>query len=238
MTQSLEHKDSPVVPASLRRDVETLDQEARDKARGLLDVTATEIADMKQSWTADLLAVHEDFERACERIREERYQPARRDELLQAAREEFLGRLQRGFEKQSRQTSDYCLALARRMRSAVSPAQRYPGASRSHSMEAGLLRELLDLSKRSYVADLVARGDRREIAESWRRAQRDSDTVTLDLISAHESDDLPAGATEYRRRKNVQTRLADAEELVRWVQRERTVAHAVYDSIVEAMSRS
>jgi len=238
VTQSPEPNDGPVVPASLRRDVDTLDVAARDKARRLLDVTATELADMKQSWTADLLVVHEDFERACERIREERYEPARRDELLQAAREEFLGRVQRSFEKQSRQTSDYCLSLARRMRSAVVPPERRADAAQGRSAEAALLRELLEVSKRSYVADLLSRGDRREIADTWRRAERDSDTVTLDLISAQEGDDLPAGAAEYRRRKGVQMRLSDAEELVRWVQRERTVAHAVYDSIVEAISRS
>jgi len=236
-TQLPEKKDRPAVPASLQRDVEALDDDARDRARRLLDVSATELADMKQSWAEDLLSVHEEFERACERIREERYQPVRRDELLQAAREEFLGRLQRGFEKQNRQTSDYCLSLARRMRAAVAPAERR-NASRSLSMEAALLRELLDLSKRSHVANLVARGDRREIADSWRRAESDNDTVILDLISAREGDDLPAGAIEYRRRKNVQRRVADAEELVSWVQRERTVAHAVYDSIVEAISRS
>ena len=229
-------KPPAVISRSLDRDVEMLDAPARAKVRRLIDATAAELAEMKNDWVEDLLDVHADFDAACATIRAERYEPSRRDELLGRARAEHLDRLRQTFERQTRRTSDYCLALRKRLGVIANPM---PDArARASSIEGRLLAELLDLTKRTHVDQAIARGDRAEIARFWQRAVAGNDLAVMDALSDGDPDVLPPEAVAHRHRLKARERIASADELTRWVQRERTVASAVYDSVAEAVSRT
>ena len=236
-TSSARKTNQPVlISRSLDRDVEMLDPAARTKVRRLIDATAAELAEMKNDWVEELLDVHADFDAAGAEIRAERYEPSRRDELLGEARAEHLDRLRQTFERQTRRTSDYCLALRKRLGAVVAPPQ---GArTRAAGVEARLLAELLDLTKRTHVDQALARGDRAEIARSWQRAVAGNDVAVMDALSDGDPEILPPEAIEHRRRSQARQRITSADELTRWIQRERTVASAVYDSVAEAVSRT
>ena len=213
-----------------------LDENERPPVRRLLDATSRELTVMKKAWIDEFLTVGEDFERASARVRAEKYEPARRDDLLKRERAEHLERLRQVLEKQSRQASDYCLALQRRMRAVVASGTHARPAYRSE--EAKLLSRLLDLTTRRYAADVLARDDPREIARCWRDAESSDDTAIMDAISSHEAETLPEGVASYRSKREARGRIKSANELVHWVQRERTVVRAVYDSAAEAISRA
>ncbi|MFH0962968.1 MAG: hypothetical protein V2A58_03035 [Planctomycetota bacterium] len=228
------------LPAALFRDCAVLSAGAAVKARRFLDAVASEAAGQKERSIAELIAVHDDFGRESARIRDERYEPVRRDELLAQARADHLLRLRQVLERQNRASSDWILETSERWRAIVRPAVAGPG--HGSSPEAGILAELLSFARRSYVRSILAGDDRREIVVLWRAAHEAGDSATCDLVADVEPErrppELAAAVSDYRARRDARRRLERSDELLRWLQRERTVAHAVYDSVAETLARS
>ena len=227
------------LPAALSRDCAALSPSAAAKAKRFLETLATDVAREKDRWIAELVGVHEDFGREASRIQGERYEPARRDELLAQARADHLLRLRQTLERQTRAASDWLLETSDRWRTLVRADAR---PAHAPSPEAAVLADLLGVARRSYARSVLADNDPGELVALWRSARDLGDAATCDLIAEADPErrppELAAETSDYRARREALRRLARADELLRWLQRERTVAHAVYDSIAEALARS
>lgn len=239
--QSRPSRACGTAPPALLRDCALLPERgAAGAARFLRDLSG-DLAARKEKWIDDILTIQEDYNRASERIHAERYEPARRDELLDLGRGEHLLRLRQALELQNRSTSDWVIDVQNRWRAAIR-CDRPDRRRRPESAEAGLLAELIDVTRQSHAWRVLDRGDAAEVAALWRAAVERNDTATLDFISDQRPDDLGGplapDLARYRRKRQALRRLERADDLAAWIQRERTVAHAVYDSVAEAIARA